>query len=111
MPLLKVQLSLLDLWFRNFERQVACATLALRQVFPVPDWRNCVDETVSLRRSYLWLASTSLTLWDRERNVKPLEPRAELGDDIVAVDPSMMRLLETARVIAGYRTAVLVTGE
>jgi DNA-binding NtrC family response regulator len=47
-----------------------------------------------------------------ELNVNILDPaRAELGDGVVAVDPRMTRVLETARVIARYRTAVLVTGE
>ena len=32
-------------------------------------------------------------------------------DDVIACDPTMLRLLDTARAVARYKTAVLITGE
>src|SRR5271169_2366056 len=42
---------------------------------------------------------------------KAVTSETRMGDTIIAEDPAMLRVLETARVIACHNTAVLITGE
>ena len=45
------------------------------------------------------------------RNKAMLPDAAEFGEDVIAKDPAMLRVLNTARSLAAFNSAVLITGE